>query len=67
QSDAKGSYVYIVNGKNQVERRDVKVGQVSDTGVAITSGITGAERIVTSAGAFLTVGQKVKPEALKAR
>ena len=31
------------------------------------SGITGAERIVTSAGAFLTVGQKVKPEALKAR
>lgn len=66
QSDANGNYVYIVNAKNQVERREVKVGQVSDTGVAIASGLTGAERIVTSAGAFLTPGQKVKPEARKA-
>ncbi|OAN54977.1 MULTISPECIES: efflux RND transporter periplasmic adaptor subunit [unclassified Sphingobium] len=66
QSDAKGSYVYIVNGKGQVERRDVTVGQVSDAGVAVTSGITGTEKIVTSAGAFLAPGQKVKPEPLKA-
>ncbi|WHO38748.1 efflux RND transporter periplasmic adaptor subunit [Sphingobium sp. AP49] len=66
QSDANGNYVYIVNAKNQVERREVKVGQVSDTGVAIATGLTGAERIVTSAGAFLTPGQKVKPEARKA-
>ncbi len=62
QSDPKGSFVYIVNARNQVERRDVTVGQVSDEGVAVTSGITGAEKIVTSAGAFLTPGQKVKPE-----
>jgi RND family efflux transporter MFP subunit len=62
QSDAKGSYVYIVNGRNQVERRDVTVGQVSDNGVAVTGGISGTEKIVTSAGAFLTPGQKVKPE-----
>ncbi|WP_062734131.1 efflux RND transporter periplasmic adaptor subunit [Sphingobium abikonense] len=67
QSDPKGSFVYIVNGKNQVERRNVTVGQVSDDGVAITSGITGAEKIVTSAGAFLTPGQKVKPELAKGR
>jgi RND family efflux transporter MFP subunit len=65
QSDEKGSYVYIVNGKNQVERRNVTVGQVSDAGVAVTSGITGSEKIVTSAGAFLTQGQKVKPELAK--
>lgn len=65
QSDPKGSYVYIVNAKNQVERRDVTVGQVSDAGVAVTSGIDGGERIVTSAGAFLAPGQKVKPELLK--
>lgn len=62
QSDPQGSFVYIVNGKNQVERRNVTVGQVSDAGVAVTNGITGAEKIVTSAGAFLTPGQKVKPE-----
>ncbi|MFZ2995707.1 efflux RND transporter periplasmic adaptor subunit [Sphingobium sp.] len=65
QSDPKGSYVYIVNASNQVERRNVTVGQVSDAGVAVTSGIDGTERIVTSAGAFLTPGQKVKPELLK--
>lgn len=65
QSDEKGSYVYIVNGKNQVERRNVTVGQVSDAGVAVTNGITGSEKIVTSAGAFLTPGQKVKPELAK--
>lgn len=67
QSDPKGSYVYVVNGRNQVERRDVRVGQVSEAGVAITSGISGGEKIVTSAGAFLTPGQKVKPELLKTR
>ncbi|MCI4590609.1 efflux RND transporter periplasmic adaptor subunit [Sphingobium sp. BYY-5] len=66
QNDAKGSYVYIVNAKNQVERRDVTVGQVSDAGVAVTGGITGTEKIVTSAGAFLAPGQKVKPELMKA-
>ncbi|MEA3542530.1 MAG: efflux RND transporter periplasmic adaptor subunit [Pseudomonadota bacterium] len=67
QSDPKGSFVYIVNGKNQVERRDVSVGQVSEAGVAITGGITGTEKIVTSAGAFLTPGQKVRPEPAKGR
>ncbi|WP_311269383.1 efflux RND transporter periplasmic adaptor subunit [Sphingobium sp. WCS2017Hpa-17] len=67
QSDPKGSFVYIVNAKGQVERRDVTVGQVSDNGVAVTSGITGSEQIVTSAGAFLTPGQKVKPELAKGR
>ncbi|SER74923.1 efflux RND transporter periplasmic adaptor subunit [Sphingobium sp. YR768] len=67
QSDPKGSYVYIVNDKGQVERRDVTVGQVSDAGVALTSGVTGGESIVTSAAAFLTPGQKVKPELMKSR
>jgi HlyD family secretion protein len=66
QSDPKGNYVYVVNGRNQVERRAVTVGQVSEAGVAVTSGITGSEKIVTSAGAFLTPGQKVKPEPIKA-
>lgn len=66
-NDAKGSYVYIVNAKNQAERRAVTVGQVSDAGVAVTSGLTGSEKIVTSAGAFLTPGQKVRPEMAKAR
>ena len=31
-SDAKGNYVYVVNAKNEVERRDVRVGTVNDFG-----------------------------------
>lgn len=66
QSDTRGSYVFVVNAKNQVERRDVKIGQVSSAGVAVTEGITGREKIVASAGAFLNPGQKVKPALQRA-
>lgn len=66
QSDANGNYVFVVNGKNIVERRSVKVGQVSSAGVAVISGLTGQESVVASAGAFLNPGQKVKPELKKA-
>jgi RND family efflux transporter MFP subunit len=65
QSDAKGNYVYIVNGKNQVERRAVEVGQVSSEGVAIASGLSGREKVVLSAGAFLSEGQKIRPHVEK--
>lgn len=66
QSDAKGNFVYIVGPNNDVVRREIKVGQVSDAGVAITSGLTGDERVVLSAGAFLNPGQKVAPVRQKA-
>jgi RND family efflux transporter MFP subunit len=65
QSDDKGNYVYIIDSRNQVERRNVIVGQVSDAGVSVKSGLTGRERIVETAGAFLTPKQKVKPEFRK--
>ncbi|QDX26785.1 efflux RND transporter periplasmic adaptor subunit [Sphingomonas suaedae] len=61
QSDSKGNYVYILNAKDEAERRAIKTGQVSDAGVAITSGLTGTERVVLTAGAFLNPGQKVIP------
>jgi RND family efflux transporter MFP subunit len=60
-SDDKGNYVYIINGKNEVERRDIKIGTVNDTGVTVASGISGNEAVVLSAGPFLNSGQKVKP------
>ena len=41
---------------------DVVIGEVSDRGMAIVSGLSGNERIVESAGAFLAPGQKVRPE-----
>jgi len=66
QNDGKGSYVYIVNGNNVVERRDVRVGQVSAAGVPVTEGLTGREKVVILAGGFLNPGQKVQPELQKA-
>lgn len=61
-SDAKGNYVYVINGKNEVERRDVRVGAINDAGVTIAEGLTGQEAIVVSAGPFLNPGQKVAPK-----
>jgi HlyD family secretion protein len=65
-SDGRGNYVYIVDAQNKAVRRDVTVGQVSDKGVSIASGLAGNERVVLSAGAFLNPGQSVKPQVQKA-
>ena len=61
-SDDRGNYAYIVNGKNEIERRDIKIGTVNDAGVTIAAGLSGNERVVLSAGPFLNPGQKVKPQ-----
>ena len=61
-SDDKGNYVYIINAKNEVERRDIQIGNVSDNGVSIAGGISGHEAVVLSAGPFLSPGQKVNPK-----
>ncbi|MBW8783890.1 MAG: efflux RND transporter periplasmic adaptor subunit [Novosphingobium sp.] len=60
-SDANGSYVYVVNRNDRVERRPVKTGTVLDAGIAVTEGLTGTERVVLRAGAFLNPGDKVHP------
>lgn len=66
-SDEQGNYVYVITGKNLVERHNVKVGSVSDQGVTVTEGITGQESVVLSAGPFLNPGQKVAPRRQAAR
>ena len=66
-SDDRGNYAYIVNGKNEIERRDIKIGTVNDSGVTIAAGLAGNERVVLSAGPFLNPGQKVKPQRQAAR
>jgi RND family efflux transporter MFP subunit len=67
QSDERGSFVYVVLPDNTIERRDVQVGMVADNGVAIREGLSGQERVVLSAGAFLNPGQKVIPARAPAR
>lgn len=62
QSDTRGNFVYIVDNQNKVVRREIRIGEVSDQGMAIISGLNGTERVVLSAGAFLSPGQQVRPE-----
>ncbi|QNA85552.1 efflux RND transporter periplasmic adaptor subunit [Sphingomonas sp. So64.6b] len=64
-SDDRGNFVYVIGQDDKVVRRDVKVGAVSDSGVAVASGLAGTERVVVSAGAFLNPGQKVTPIVAK--
>jgi RND family efflux transporter MFP subunit len=66
-SDDKGNYVYVVNAKNEVERRPIKIGTITDDGVTIAEGLSGQESVVLSAGPFLNPGQKVAPKRQSAR
>lgn len=61
-SDDQGNYVYLIDKDDKVQRRAVKIGDVSDAGIAVLSGLQGNERVVYSAGAFLNIGEKVIPE-----
>lgn len=61
QSDRAGNYVYIVDAGDKAVKRVVRTGGVTDQGVSILDGLTGTERVVVAAGAFLSPGQKVKP------
>jgi RND family efflux transporter MFP subunit len=61
QADDKGSYVLIVGADNKVARQSVTIGSVGDQGVGIASGLSGNERVVASAAAFLRPGEKIKP------
>jgi len=64
--DGTRAYVMVVNASGIVERRPVKVGQVSAQGIAIYEGLTGDERIVTMAAGFLHEGEKVEIATAKA-
>jgi RND family efflux transporter MFP subunit len=60
-ADIEGNYVYVLGKDDRVERRAIKVGTVTDAGVGIESGLTGAEKVVANAGAFLKPGDKIRP------
>ena len=62
QADSKGSYVYVVGPGNKAQRRAVTIGQVTQGGVIVTSGLSGTEKVVLRAGAFLSAGETVVPQ-----
>ncbi len=66
-TDDNGQYVLIVGRNDTIERRPVTIAAVTDQGVIIGDGISGNERVVQSAGAFLNPGERVRPERARAR
>lgn len=65
QSDAQGSFVYIVGKDNKVAQRRVTTGTVTAEGLTIVSGLSGTERVVAYAGGFLNPGETVTPKLTK--
>jgi HlyD family secretion protein len=65
QSDDQGSYVFIVGKDNKVVRTPVTLGQVTESGIVIASGLSGSERVVQRAGGFLAPGDTVQPVLAK--
>lgn len=64
-SDNSGSFVYIVGKDDKVARRNVKTGTITDKGIVVTEGLSGNERVVLRAGAFVSTGETVKPRVAK--
>jgi RND family efflux transporter MFP subunit len=60
-ADNQGNYVFVVGKGNKVERRAIKIGMVTDKGIAVAQGLTGGERVVLRAGAFLSAGESIHP------
>ncbi len=61
QSDQQGSYVYIVDNDNKVQRRPIKLGVVNSAGIPVIEGLDGTERVVMRAAGFLAPGELVNP------
>jgi HlyD family secretion protein len=62
QTDREGSFVLVVGDDNVVKRVNVTIGTIAPEGLAINEGLTGREKVVLSAGAFLRPGEKVTPK-----
>ncbi|WP_321478194.1 efflux RND transporter periplasmic adaptor subunit [uncultured Paludibaculum sp.] len=60
QTGQAGDFVYVVKSDSTVEMRVVKVGARSGDAVALESGVTAGERVVTEGQLRLTTGSKVR-------
>ncbi len=60
--DQQGSYVFVVNEKNVVERRSVKTGPSVNSLRAIDEGLKGTERVIVNGLLRAAPGRQVTPE-----
>src|SRR5262249_57419145 len=65
--DQQGAYVFIVNDKNVVERRDVKTGLAVDALRAIDDGLKGEEWVVVNGLVRAGPGRQFTPERASGR
>jgi RND family efflux transporter MFP subunit len=61
-SDQEGSYVFVVNEKNVVERRGVKTGPAVDSLRAVEEGLRGNEWVIVNGLLRAAPGRQVTPE-----
>lgn len=65
QNDREGSFVFVIGKDNKAQRRAVKIGTITSTGLTIAEGLDGSERVVLYAGGFLNPGETVNPKLQK--
>lgn len=59
-NDEQGTYALVVGADDKLERRAVTVAGAHSEGLLVSSGLTGNERVVAIAGAFLRTGEQVQ-------
>lgn len=64
-SDEQGTFVYVVDANQEIERRAVRLADTTPDGVVIGSGLTGNEQVVMTAAAFLRPGEHVAVAPVK--
>ena len=65
RAEVRNGYVYVIDKDNKARRRAVKTGWITADGIVIAEGLSGNERVVLRAGAFLSDGETVKPKPAK--
>jgi RND family efflux transporter MFP subunit len=59
-ADGAKNFVFIVDQDRKVVRRTVKIAGTQPQGIVVSDGLDGTEPVVSSAGAFLHEGEKVR-------
>ena len=54
------SYVFVVNNSNQLEKRAVTLGSITDDGFVVTGGLQNGEQIVAAGVHRLKAGETIR-------
>ncbi len=63
--DEQGSYVYLVDGDNRVQKRQIRTGTRTETGLAVESGLQQGETVIVDGIQKARPGIVVQPVAAK--